>query len=219
MFAGLHSRGWTRVVPAFGASSVVVALLLALTAAPVEAQIAGPVTIQAGGQEVSILADEIQQVPGSNELLIALGNVELTQGPTRLLADRLELNRDTGEAVAQGRVVFFDGQDRLVGNRVDYNLKTGTGVVYNASTFSPPYYRLSAERMDRIGPGLYNLYRGAFTTCEGEEPTWAFKMGTGTVALDDVAYGQNASFWLSDKVPLLPYLPFFAASIQRERQS
>src|SRR4029077_13524581 len=113
-------------------------------ATAVWAQAKLPVTIAGGEQEATILADHIQQVGGANELLIAEGNVEVTQGTSRLLADRVELNRDTGEAVAQGRVVFFDGQDRLVGNRVDYNLKTGTGIVYDASTFSAPYYHLSA---------------------------------------------------------------------------
>ena len=196
-----------------------IALSLVLGTPPAWPQPKGPVTIRAGGQEATVLADQLQQVGGANELLIAVGNVEITQGQSRLLADRVELNQDTGEAVAQGRVVFFDGQDRLVGDRVDYNLKTGTGVVYNASTFSAPYYHLSAERMDRIGPGLYNVYRGVFTTCEGDEPAWSFKMGTGTVALDDVAYGQNASFWVSDKLPLVPWVPFFAAAIRRERQS
>ena len=204
----------------------VVALALAAVLAPLAVGVPGagaqpktPLTVQAGGQEATILADEIRQIGGANELLVATGNVEITQGESRLLADRVELNRDTGNAVAQGRVVFFDGQDRLVGERVDYNLKTGTGVVYNASSFSAPYYRLSAERMDRVGPGLYNIYRGVFTTCEGDEPAWAFKMGTGTVALDDVAYGQNASLWVADTVPLIPWVPFFAAALRRERQS
>ena len=196
-----------------------IALSLVLGTPPAWSQPRGPGTIRAGGQEATVLADQLQQVGGANELLIAVGNVEITQGQSRLLADRVELNQDTGEAVAQGRVVFFDGQDRLVGDRVDYNLKTGTGVVYNASTFSAPYYHLSAERMDRIGPGLYNVYRGVFTTCEGDEPAWSFKMGTGTVALDDIAYGQNASFWVTDKLPLVPWVPFFAAAIRRERQS
>src|SRR6266545_3116317 len=196
-----------------------IALSLSLGVAPAWAQPKSPLTIRAGGQEATILADQIQEVGGANELLIAVGNVEITQGQSRLLADRVELNRDTGEAVAQGRVVFFDAEDRLVGDRVDYNLKTGTGVVHNASTFSAPYYRLSAERMDRVGPGLYNVYRGVFTTCEGDEPAWSFKMGSGTVALDDIAYGQNASLWVADKLPLVPWLPFFAAALRRERQS
>src|SRR5262249_4359068 len=199
------------------AVAALLSLALGVTAAP--GQPKSPVTIGAGAQEATILADEIRQIGGANELLLATGNVEITQGESRLLADRVEVNRDTGTAVAQGRVVFFDGQDRLVGERIDYNLKTGTGVVYNASTFSPPHYRLPAERTAGVGPGLYNLYRGSFTTCEGDEPAWAFKMGTGTVALDDVAYGQNASLWVADKIPLIPYVPFFAAALRRERQS
>jgi hypothetical protein len=38
--------------------------------------------------------------------MIAVGNVEITRGQTRLLADRVELNRDTGQAVTQGKVVL-----------------------------------------------------------------------------------------------------------------
>jgi lipopolysaccharide assembly outer membrane protein LptD (OstA) len=110
---------------------------LLVGASPAWAQLRGPVTILGGGQETTILADEIRQIGGANELLIGEGHVEITQGASRLLADRVELNRDTGEAVAQGRVVFFDGQDRLVGDRVDYNLKTGTGIVYNARPSRP----------------------------------------------------------------------------------
>jgi LPS-assembly protein len=151
-------------------------------------------------------------------LLIAIGNVEITQGASRLLADRVELNRDTGEAVAQGKVVFFDGQDRLVGDRVDYNLKTGTGVVYNGSTFTAPYYHLSGERMDRIGDGIYRVRRGVFTTCEGDEPDWSFRIGSATADLSDIVYGTNASFWVRS-IPVIPFVPFFAAALRRERQS
>src|SRR5258706_482338 len=156
MCASLWPRGPNRFagrVSGAGARSLVALALTLVLAGPASAQLRGPVTIQQGAQEATIVADEIQQIGGPPELLIAEGNVEVTQGTSRLLADRVELNRDTGEAVAQGRVVFFDGQDRLVGNRVDYNLKTGTGIVYDASTFSAPYYHLSAERMGRVGGG------------------------------------------------------------------
>src|SRR5438093_1978863 len=129
-----------------------IALSLVLGTPPAWPQPKSPVTIRAGGQEATVLADQLQQVGGANELLIAVGNVEITQGQSRLLADRVELNQDTGEAVAQGRVVFFDGQDRLVGDRVDYNLKTGTGVVYNASPSSPPTTIPSPRPRPPTGP-------------------------------------------------------------------
>ena len=186
--------------------------------APGWAQPAGGVRVGSGPEEATVVADQIQQVGGSQDLLIAVGNVEIVRGQSRLLADRVELNRDTGQATAQGRAVFFDGPDRLVGDRIDYNLKSGTGVVYDASSFSAPYYRLSAERMDRVGDGVYEVRRGVFTTCEGDDPPWSFHFGSGTADLDDIVYGRDASFWVKS-VPVLPWVPFFAAALRRERQS
>ncbi len=179
---------------------------------------AGGVTVRAGGEEASVVADQIQQVGGSSDLLIAVGNVEITRGQSRLLADRVELNRDTGQAVAQGKVVFYDGPDRLVGERIDYNLKTGTGVVYNGSAMSAPYYRLSAERMDRVGDSVYEVRRGVFTTCEGDDPAWSFHFASGNADLEDIVYGRDASFWIKS-VPVWPWFPVFAAALRRERQS
>src|SRR5580765_2787794 len=116
-----------RATGCLALAALLIAVLVPGVPAAWAQAVRGPVTIGSGGQESSIVADEIQQVGGPNDLLVATGNVEITQGATRLLADRVELNRDTGEVVAQGKVVFFDGQDRLVGERVDYNLKTAPG--------------------------------------------------------------------------------------------
>ncbi len=176
-----------------------------------------PLTLGANGGGVNVLADHIEQV-GPDGLTIATGNVEITRGSSRLTADRVEINRETGDAVAQGKAIFYDGQDRLVGDRIDYNLKTGTGVVYNGSAFSSPYYRLSGERMERVGEGVYNVRRGVFTTCEGDPPLWSFRLGRATADLDDYVVGRDVSFWVQ-KLPLVPWMPFFAAPIRRERQS
>jgi LPS-assembly protein len=177
-----------------------------------------PLSLQDGGGETSVVADRIQQIGGDSNLLLATGNVEITRGGSRLIADRVELNRTTGEAVAQGKVVFFDGQDRLVGERIDYNLNTGTGVVYKGSAQIPPYYRLSAERFDRLGESVYGLRQGVFTTCEGDVPDWSVHLGSGQADLDGVIFGRDASFWVKS-VPLIPWWPFFAAALRRERQS
>jgi len=61
---------------------------------------------------------------------VATGNVEVTRGTGRLLADRV------GDQIASRgrrggrRAIFYDGDDRLTGERIEYNIKTGTGVVY-----------------------------------------------------------------------------------------
>jgi len=188
-----------------------------LGAWPARAQQA-PLTIPGAGGETNVVADRIQQVGGASDLFVATGNVEITRGNNRLVADRVELNRATGEAIAQGKAVFFDGQDRLVGERIDFNLNTGTGVVYKGSTFVPPYYRLSAERMDKLGDSVYSIRQGLFTTCEGDNPDWSFKMGSAEADLESSISASDTSF-LVKGVPVIPYVPFFAAALRRERQS
>jgi LPS-assembly protein len=192
------------------------ALATATTASAQAPQV--PVTVPTAGGEVTILADQLEQVGGTDNLLIATGNVELTRGTARLMADRVELNRATGDAVAQGRVVFYDGEDQLTGQRIEYNIKTGTGVVYQAAARGAPFYRLSGERMERLGESVYHIRKGVFTTCEGDEPDWSFRFGSGTADLNEFVYGTNASFWVKN-IPLIPFFPFFAAAIRRERQT
>jgi LPS-assembly protein len=208
-------RGW--LTPRGWAAVFAVALWGLAGPWPALAQ-QSPLSLSGPGGETNIVADRMQQVGGDSDLLLATGNVEIIRGGSRLVADRVEINRATGEAVAQGKAVFFDGQDRLVGERIDFNLNTGTGVVYKGSTFVPPYYRLSADRMDRLGESVYSVRQGIFTTCEGDDPAWSFRLGSAEADLDNLITGTDTSF-LVKGVPVIPWVPFFAASIRRERQS
>jgi len=193
-------------------------LLLALAAAAIaEAQVPQvPVTVRTSAGDVTIVADQLEQA--APDLVIATGNVEMTKGSARLMADRVELNRATGDAVAQGRVIFYDGEDQLTGQRIEYNVKTGAGVVYQAEARGAPYYRLSGEKMERLGESVYRVQKGVFTTCDGDPPDWAFRFGSATADLNEFLYGTNASFWVRN-IPLIPFVPFFAAAIRRERQT
>src|SRR5512145_2364206 len=186
-------------------------------APPADAAPPASIVVRDPGGEVTVIADRIEEL-GAERLIIATGNVEITRGTARLLADRVELDRDTGDAVALGRVIFYDGDDRLTGERIDYNIRTGTGVVHRGQGRAAPYYRLSGERMERLGENLYRVHRGAFTTCEDDPPTWTFRFGSATADTENYLYGTSASFWVKS-IPLIPFLPFFAAPIRRERQT
>ncbi|MGH7331215.1 MAG: LPS-assembly protein LptD [Candidatus Rokuibacteriota bacterium] len=175
------------------------------------------ITVPSAEGQVTVVADRIEQF-GPDNLVVATGNVEITRGNARLLADRAEVNRETGDVAAVGRVIFYDGDDQLAGDRIDYNYKTGTGVVINGRSRTAPYYRLSGERMERLGEGLYGIRRGVFTTCEDDPPTWSFQADTATADLNDAVYGTHASFWVKE-IPIIPWLPGFYAAIRRERQT
>src|SRR5205807_1814476 len=162
-----------------------------------------PVTVPTAGGDVTVLADRIEDL-GRDSVVVATGSVEIVRGRARLNADRVEINRETGDAVATGRVVFYDGDDRLTGQRVEYNIKTGTGVVYEGEVHAAPYYRLSGERLERLGEGLYRVQRGVFTTGEDEPPSWSFHLGSATADLEDLLYGTNVSLWVKS-LPIIPY--------------
>ena len=181
------------------------------------AQVSAPRATTAAGGDVTVVADRLEQV-GPENLLVATGNVEVTRGPARLIADRVEINRETGDTVATGNVVFYDGEDRVTARRIDYNVKTGTGVIYGADARVAPYYRIGAERFERMGESVYRVTQASFTTCESEPPVWSFHMGSATADLDSFVYGTNASFRVRD-IPIIPWFPFFAAAIRRERQT
>jgi LPS-assembly protein len=175
------------------------------------------ITVPSAEGQVTVVADRIEQF-GTDNLIVATGNVEITRGNARLIADRAEVNRETGDVAAVGRVIFYDGDDRLAGDRIDYNYRTGTGVVSNGRSRAAPYYRLSGERMERLGEGIYGIRQGVFTTCEDDPPTWSFRAADATADLNDAVHGTHASFWVKD-VPVIPWLPGFYAAIRRERQT
>src|SRR5881409_1970505 len=165
-------------------------LLLASVASVASPQLAraqGQRSVQTAGGDVSIVADRFEQI-GSDNLIVATGNVEVTRGAGRLVADRVEINRATGDAVATGRAIFYEGE-----------------------VHAAPYYRLTGERLERLGESVYRVQQGVFTTCEDETPTWSFHLGDGTADLEDFVYGWHVSFW-AKSVPIIPYFPFFAAA-------
>ena len=176
-----------------------------------------PMTLQTEGGEVSVVADRFETV-GSDNLIVATGNVEVIRGPARMLADRVEINRATGDAVAVGRVTFYDGDQRLTGSRMDFNIKTGTGVVYEGEAHAPPYYRIMGERLERLGDSVYRVRKGVFTTCEDDSPSWSFHLGTANADMEDFVWGTSASFWVKS-IPLIPFFPIFAAPLRKDRQS
>jgi LPS-assembly protein len=195
---------------------LIVVLGVALLPGVGRAQERQRVTVEAGSP-VTVYADRVENLD-RDRLLIAEGNVQLEQGDVRLEADRMEVNTETGEAVASGRAVLFDGRDRLTGSRIEYNLRSGTGIVYQAEAAAEPHFFFGGNSMERFGDKAYRIQSGVFTTCEDESPAWSVRLGKATAYLDDWMWGTNASFWVW-KAPLVPFIPFFATSLRKDRHS
>ena len=209
----------TRARAVWGALLLVLPLVLGSPGAGLAQSQRSPVTIQQEGTgEVSVTADQIQQVTGpltcssrsamSRSCAAPPGSSPIGSRSIAIVARRSRRVRSSSTTA----------QDRLVGDRVDYNLKTGTGVVYNTTAFATPYYSLSGRRLDRIGESVYEAQDAVFTTCEGDHPAWSIRMGSCFADLNDIVTGRDASFWVRD-FPSSRGSPAFAAAIRRERQS
>src|SRR5438876_11790708 len=77
-----------------------------------------PVRITGFPADVEVVADRIEEL-GPDNLLVATGSVEVTRGRARILADRVEVNRGTGDSVATGHVILRS-EERRVGKECSY---------------------------------------------------------------------------------------------------
>ncbi|HEY6009506.1 MAG TPA: LPS assembly protein LptD, partial [Geobacteraceae bacterium] len=78
-------------------------------------------------------------------------------------------------------------------------------------------FHVRGQRMAKRGVADYRLERGAFTTCDGPDPSWQFTATDLDVTLEGYARGKNAVFHLGS-LPVF-YLPYIIFPVKQERQS
>ncbi len=170
-----------------------------------------------------------------------LGQAEIDCGDMQFFADDyIEIFTDVKRVVAVGNVVFSQKDNRIAGDRADFNYGTKTGTFYNAAGIAnrkaenkranqlpvepapqrdvigpgEPDVYFYGETIDKIGPEVYRVNKGGFTTCVQPTPRWRLTSGTVVVNLESYAFLTNSLFRVKG-VPVL-YLPLFYYPINKE---
>lgn len=118
---------------------------------------------------VEISADSFSA--SSNGWVVAEGNVLVRQSDAQVTADRIRVNKGTGDIVAEGNVILVrEGQGATRTEHLAFNYKTGVGVTPKLDVQSA-VFRVIAERAERLGDGSYELYDVKVTTCTNDEST------------------------------------------------
>ncbi|HEA47121.1 MAG TPA: LPS-assembly protein LptD [bacterium] len=148
-------------------------------------------------------------------IIVAIGNVKMTQKYTVLKADLIKMNIKTGETVAEGHASLWDGIREISGTSVIYNTKTKKGEIkkvagFPGSTYADPWY-FKGKKMIKLEEDKYKLTRATFTTCDLPSPHYHFWAHPAYVRLEDRIWLYNAVFFLG-KMPLA-YLPFYTRSL------
>jgi LPS-assembly protein len=155
------------------------------------------------------------------------GGVVVETAEMQLSADEMDLDQETGDAVAQGNVRFFHFQrnEVLLADRAAYNLNHQTGTFYNVRGSMPAKIEARpgilttanaftftcawAERLtDR-----YMCHEGAITNCRIPNPWWTLRGPEFEIIPGDRAIARKAVFRLRG-LPLF-YTPYFYKSLER----
>jgi LPS-assembly protein len=175
-----------------------------------------------------IQADYLERRPAEN-LLYFQGAVDIRYGESRISADTVTVNTETGDGIAEGAVRFEDLQQQITAERAEFNLFTRLGTLYQATgalkgqslaprkgvTPEPVTFYLTAERFERESEERFRIRRGSLTTCVGPNPVWQFKTRDSTVDVEGYAHLSNATFWIKN-VPVF-YTPYFLYPAKTER--
>jgi len=153
-----------------------------------------------------------------NNTYTARGNVSLSQGKTRLRADSIRYEANTGELTAMGKVIARIGGDVVEADRITIKLAAATGVVYNGKLLlTKQNVYLEGKKLAKTGESSYHVEEGSFTTCDGATPDWRITGKDLDVTLEGYGTLKHGFFYIKD-VPVF-YLPWLVYPAKRKRQS
>lgn len=208
-------------------------------------QTSKPTKSPAKQKPIEITADSVQQESARN-IVKARGNVVVTYEEKTVHADRLIVNIVTGAGEAMGHVVITDGGTRLTADRTRFNMKKNTGKMQNAkgvlakkATPPPPKpeiplsmpipmpqkntlpvaqeYFVKGKDLSMVGKDHYKAKDATMTTCTGALPTWLIQAESADMIMGDRALFTKGVFKVYD-VPIL-YVPVGYLPLDNERKS
>jgi lipopolysaccharide assembly outer membrane protein LptD (OstA) len=124
-------------------------------------------------QPVTVNGDTVEYLTEKNEVQ-AQGKVAVDYYGTVLRCDKLTVNTQTKDAVAEGHVRIEDPKGTMDGEKIIYNFDTKVGTVISASFSSPPYFG-RAEKINRISDDHFSANNGYATTCDFDRPHFRIK--------------------------------------------
>ncbi len=122
--------------------------------------------------------------------------------------------------VAEGDVTFEQGASRMQGVRLELDLAEKTGVLTDGRMDLEGGLHLEGATLAKVGPRTFTLTDGMVTSCEvceGQDPSWKFKVKSARVTLEEFARLKGVTFSMGG-VPLL-WTPYLIWPALRDRAS
>jgi len=165
---------------------------------------------------IKIRGATIEHIRKTNTF-IGKGFVDVVYGDLHLQAEKITLDGNTGELVAEGSVILDDPGGRITGEKIFFNLKSKTGKIISAEAFMKPYYHFKGEEIEKVSEKHFIVKNGYYTPCSEADPHWHIRMEKADVYMEDYAHLHSFSFRIGD-IPLF-YFPYAVFPAKTKRAS
>ncbi len=161
-----------------------------------------------------IQADKLEQ---NGNQVSARGRVRVFYKDLILLADHVELNTETKDALAEGNVSLRLPNEVITAGLMMVNLDTALGSFEGAFGLVQPSLYFSSERMERESEEIFKMGRSRFTACSQAVPRWSITCARASMKKDDYVEMWGATFSVK-KIPVF-YLPYMKYPLAQERNT
>lgn len=164
------------------------------------------------GGRMSLVSEDVGEAEAAPGQLVTVVYQDIT-----LKARKVRVDYKKKTVAAEGDVLLVQGKSRLSGARLDFDMNDRVGVLTDGKVDLEGGIHLAADLLSKVGPESFTMTRGTMTSCEGDDPAWAFQVARGRVTIDGYARLSGVVFRMG-KVPLL-YTPYLVWPARRDRAS
>ncbi|WP_292556471.1 LPS-assembly protein LptD [Mesorhizobium sp.] len=180
--AVLRSHRQAGLARLYGASALACLFACAAPIAPALAQDVTDMATKVPSGTQMLLAADTLVYNNDNNTVTAVGGVQIDYGGNKLVAQRVEYNRNTKRLVASGAVELINSDGtKINSDHIDITDDFADGFVnaLRVETVNKAYF--ASESAERMGGVLTTFHNGVYTACEPCEdkpdsaPTWRVK--------------------------------------------
>jgi len=146
-----------------------------------------------------------------NKEVVATGNIEVIYKGSKLTCNKLKVNMQSKNGLAEGNARLEDEKGVVTGERIVYDFANKTGVIYNADFRANPYFG-KARKVEKVSDSEFVAKGGYFTTCNLDHPHFRMASKKITMFPGDKMRSEQTTLYLG-AVPLV-YLPRFNYSMK-----
>ncbi|MFA4993414.1 MAG: hypothetical protein WC571_05550 [Candidatus Omnitrophota bacterium] len=146
-----------------------------------------------------------------NKEVVATGDIEVIYKGSKLTCNKLKVNMQSKEGLAEGNARLEDENGVVTGEKIVYDFANKTGVIYNADFRANPYFG-KAKKVEKVSDSEFVSKGGYFTTCNFDHPH--FRMASKKISMfpGEKVQSKQTTIYLG-AVPVV-YLPRFNYSMK-----